>query len=226
MPTPTFDDMVIRRIQLMDYNMNENIIINHLKIMLYNSGMNINEINDYLYLFYATLDINLDYEYIVNINVLPLIEETDANIMDNIGVIFFTNIMNHDTNQEEPHDTNQDTNDTIYQDINNTIYDTNIIASNIINIINIFTNTINNPPPMEDVVVTTDISKLNTITIKDDIEDKCTICLLDIDIGNEIFDITCKHYFHKNCLAKYLESYNHICPICRSDIGTSMVNLT
>jgi hypothetical protein len=92
--------------------------------------------------------------------------------------------------------------------------------------IEIFLNLVNtntNPIPMSDVVVTTNdesIQSLETKTILD-ITDigKCSICMSEFDIDDKILDIKCKHNFHKECLEEYLKKYNHICPICRQDIG-------
>ena len=42
--------------------------------------------------------------------------------------------------------------------------------------------------------------------------------------GDTVLDIECKHIFHSECLTEYLEKYNHICPICRKDIGKSKIN--
>lgn len=78
---------------------------------------------------------------------------------------------------------------------------------------------------LEDVVVTTDkIESINSIIVENTIDDKCSICLVSIEKGETILDIECKHYFHKECLVAYLKEYNHICPICRAEIGSSKVN--
>jgi len=78
---------------------------------------------------------------------------------------------------------------------------------------------------LNDVVVTTDnIDKITTKLIECDINEKCTICLTDLEKGDNILDIKCKHIFHKECLSQYIKNYNHICPVCRQDIGDSKVN--
>jgi E3 ubiquitin-protein ligase RHA2 len=81
---------------------------------------------------------------------------------------------------------------------------------------------------MEDVVVTTDEKTLNTLDIlkiTKDMNEKCTICLYDMNEDEEYFDIECKHIFHKDCLETYLKNYNHICPVCRNEIGESNPNI-
>ena len=97
--------------------------------------------------------------------------------------------------------------------------------------IEIFLNLVNtntNPIPMSDVVVTTNdesIQSLETKTISD-ITDigKCSICMAGFEIGDTVLDIECKHNFHKECLEEYLKKYNHICPICRHDIGKTQTD--
>jgi hypothetical protein len=81
---------------------------------------------------------------------------------------------------------------------------------------------------MEDVVVTTDINSINNIPIKTitlDMDERCSICMVDMKENDDYMDIECNHIFHKECLITYLTNYNHICPICRKDIGNININL-
>ena len=100
--------------------------------------------------------------------------------------------------------------------------------NNPIPIVNIFNpSVLTNSMPMNDIVVTTDddyLDKIKNIEVKETIIDKCSICLMSIDSGDTMLDIECKHCFHKECLLEYLKKYNHICPICRKEIGNSKVN--
>lgn len=43
---------------------------------------------------------------------------------------------------------------------------------------------------------------------------RCPICLEDIEAGAMLRKLTCKHYFHKACLDKWL-SHKSVCPICQ-----------
>lgn len=43
----------------------------------------------------------------------------------------------------------------------------------------------------------------------------CSICLTDI-IKNKVY-LHCKHFFHKNCILKWLQNKD-TCPYCRKDI--------
>lgn len=81
---------------------------------------------------------------------------------------------------------------------------------------------------MEDVLVTTDENTLNTMNvlkITKDMNEKCAICMDEMNEDEEYFDIKCKHIFHKGCLEIYLTNYNHICPVCRNEIGESNPHL-
>jgi hypothetical protein len=81
---------------------------------------------------------------------------------------------------------------------------------------------------MSDVVITTNdesIQSLETKTISDIVDiGKCSICMSGFEIGDTVLDIECKHNFHKECLEEYLKKYNHICPICRHDIGKTQTD--
>ena len=48
-------------------------------------------------------------------------------------------------------------------------------------------------------------------------EEKCVICLEDIESGSEAACLPCSHVYHQNCILKWVErSYN--CPLCRFQI--------
>ena len=86
----------------------------------------------------------------------------------------------------------------------------------------------NNRTFMEDVLVTTDentLNKLNVSKITKDMNEKCMVCIEEMNEDEEYFDIKCKHIFHKDCLETYLKNYNHICPVCRNEIGDSVPHM-
>lgn len=108
-------------------------------------------------------------------------------------------------------------------ELNNT-HSLNTTIEIFLNLVNTNTTSIS----MSDVVVTTNdesIQSLETKTISD-IADigKCSICMSGFEIGDTVLDIECKHNFHKECLEEYLKKYNHICPICRHDIGKTQTD--
>ena len=106
---------------------------------------------------------------------------------------------------------------------------------------NLFTNLINNittnnfynnnlqpvPEYEEDVLVTLDDKDLNDlITSKaSGNEDRCTICLGDIEKDEDIINLKCSHTFHDECLRQYLKDYDFKCPICREEVGKSKAHV-
>ena len=88
-------------------------------------------------------------------------------------------------------------------------------------------------PIMEDVLVTTDENTINQLKVLkysldynlNNYNECCTICLDNMIENDEYYDIKCKHIFHKNCLFTYLKNYNHICPVCRVEIGNAHYNI-
>ena len=115
----------------------------------------------------------------------------------------------------------------------------NIFINQIINVINVLNNIqdeFHDLPPLinlnnlSDVIVTTnktDLEQLKEITYNDvtynDVTCDCMICMMEVKKDDIILDIECKHIFHKDCLFEYLNTYNHICPICRKDIGRTNI---
>ena len=51
------------------------------------------------------------------------------------------------------------------------------------------------------------------------IENICSVCKEEFQIGNEMLDLPCKHYFHKDCLMPWLNQHDS-CPICRFELKT------
>lgn len=101
----------------------------------------------------------------------------------------------------------------------------------IINYINTTQNTLNqhfNDSIDEDVLVTldaTDLSNLEKITVETKQDDHCTICLQDIEEGEIITNLPCKHYYHHECISKYLKEFDYKCPLCREDAGKKYAHI-
>ena len=79
----------------------------------------------------------------------------------------------------------------------------------------------------EDVLVTLgdkDLDNLKTKSATKDME-RCTICLMDIDEGEKIIELDCKHSYHTLCLTQYLTNYGYKCPICRKEVGESKAHI-
>ena len=51
------------------------------------------------------------------------------------------------------------------------------------------------------------------------IENICSVCKEEFQIGNEMLDLPCKHYFHKDCLMPWLNQHDS-CPVCRFELQT------
>lgn len=53
----------------------------------------------------------------------------------------------------------------------------------------------------------------------DDGEDcpvECCVCLCGFEADEEVSELSCKHFFHKGCLDKWLDKQHTTCPLCRS----------
>ena len=66
-------------------------------------------------------------------------------------------------------------------------------------------------------------SLINTLPVEtilerlEDGERTCPVCLNDMDVGDEVRNLPCKHIFHKDCVDEWLR-VNASCPTCRSSI--------
>lgn len=73
---------------------------------------------------------------------------------------------------------------------------------------------------------TQDIIEMNTLPYKykkmkkdgdDDQQEKCTICLSEFEMEEDVRRLPCMHLFHIQCVDQWLTT-NKKCPICRVDI--------
>lgn len=55
----------------------------------------------------------------------------------------------------------------------------------------------------------------------DDESEKCTICLCQFEVENDVRRLPCMHLFHLDCVDQWLVTNKH-CPICRVDIETHL----
>lgn len=218
-----FLDLFAYRINYLDFSNYESYIISKLKLKLIELGYQENELNILLFGFYNYFDIPIT---------MSEIESVQTILMS--STLLPININNPLNNNED--DDNED--DDIPPLVENPF--------NIINLLNtilggqfILPNeqfnqglhpTLIQPLDnvLEDIVVTTDENTLNTLNIlkiTKDMNERCTICLSEMIEDEEYLDIKCKHIFHKDCLETYLKNYNHICPVCREEIGISHPNI-
>ncbi len=238
------NDLFAYRIQFMDYSTDEYYIIRRLKIKLIEMGyaqpVDQDNINNIIYSFYNHFNILITLSEIESIHI-------HNNYSLFTGPTLFQNLISSLINQQpipeevEPDenqpDENQHHND---DDDMPPLEEVNYNIGNLFNIILgapqtnafVFEQILVEPPQtrqfMEDVLVTTDENTLNTLNvlkITNEINEKCMICIEEMNEDEEYFDIKCKHIFHKNCLETYLKNYNHICPVCRNEIGESHPHL-
>lgn len=47
---------------------------------------------------------------------------------------------------------------------------------------------------------------------------ECVFCLSDIEEGEEIRELRCKHLFHRRCLDRWLVHRRATCPLCRDTL--------
>lgn len=45
---------------------------------------------------------------------------------------------------------------------------------------------------------------------------ECCVCLCGFEADEEVSELSCKHFFHKNCLDKWFHNKHTTCPLCRS----------
>ncbi|KAL8161351.1 hypothetical protein V2J09_012840 [Rumex salicifolius] len=48
--------------------------------------------------------------------------------------------------------------------------------------------------------------------------EECRVCLCEVEEGEEISDLRCKHLFHKDCLDAWVGSGHATCPLCRGRV--------
>ncbi|XP_035796438.1 uncharacterized protein LOC118469064 [Anopheles albimanus] len=59
--------------------------------------------------------------------------------------------------------------------------------------------------------------RLRLVSESDEDSEKCTICLSQFEVDNDVRRLPCMHLFHKDCVDQWLVTNKH-CPICRVDI--------
>jgi len=62
---------------------------------------------------------------------------------------------------------------------------------------------------------------LPIISYRDDEEmggEACSICLDDLNCGEEVRQLPCKHVFHEDCVGKWLTERSSTCPLCKLDL--------
>lgn len=73
------------------------------------------------------------------------------------------------------------------------------------------------PPATEQAIEKLQKKKLDREMIGDSSKVDCTICMDDLQIGDEVTVLPCKHWFHGECVVLWLKEHN-TCPVCRNPI--------
>ena len=47
---------------------------------------------------------------------------------------------------------------------------------------------------------------------------KCMICLVDYEPGEELRTMPCMHFFHRECIDRWLLKQGSTCPICKFNV--------
>lgn len=194
-----FADLFAYRFALLDlYETNEIEIIRKLKYKLIEWNYNRTEINGLLADFYRFYEIPVELTEIENVRILLL----DFRV--------FEPLEQQEQEQEQEISSNAVTN-----------YFLNSIPS-FISLLREIRDQEQNEQQQEDVKITVDEEALNNLTsiiIEDELEINCPICIEGLNKGDEAIQLTCNHYFHKDCIKTHLLNYDYKCPLCRCDVG-------
>ncbi|EGR31809.1 hypothetical protein IMG5_101120 [Ichthyophthirius multifiliis] len=48
-------------------------------------------------------------------------------------------------------------------------------------------------------------------------QDKCSICITEFNIGQQVKILDCKHFYHVECISSWLKDQKK-CPVCKNEI--------
>jgi len=46
----------------------------------------------------------------------------------------------------------------------------------------------------------------------------CTVCMFNYEMGDNVKELPCRHFFHVDCIVPYLSSYGQACPVCKAKV--------
>lgn len=73
------------------------------------------------------------------------------------------------------------------------------------------------PPASEEAIEKLGKRKVGVEDLGSDGKAECTICIEELQVGEEVTVLPCKHWFHGECVTLWLKEHN-TCPICRTPI--------
>jgi hypothetical protein len=59
----------------------------------------------------------------------------------------------------------------------------------------------------------------------DSTADDCSICLNALAPGTPLLTLSCNHKFHLQCLASNVKAHNNQCPLCRTALDASLIQM-
>ena len=178
--------------------------------------------------FYNSFGVNIDLTFFEEMQSLPSDQELLDQFVNSIPInnINQSTIINNNVNNQPNDDVNnQPNNEVLVSQLINALTNMHNQANHSMNM---FTNILAGPSPVEDVLCTLDDEekeKLKKFILETKIDEKCNICLDEMNEGDEVVVLPCCHTYHSCCIFKYLDEYNYKCPICRKEVGKPKYNL-
>jgi len=171
------------------------------------------------------MDYNTDEENIIRYLKSLLLEETDDIDEINLHLEGFYNYIGIDIDIDIINDVDEI--NPLDNQLNNNIVQ---IFTNIINNMNFPQNNFqqNNISQNNDVIMTLNDEDYENLIVKkynSTETNECTICMCDMEINDEYYQLNCNHFFHRDCLDELLTNHDYKCPVCREEIGRSKANI-
>lgn len=74
------------------------------------------------------------------------------------------------------------------------------------------------PPATDTAIESLPKIKINTEMLGAEGRAECSICMDPVELGTEVTELPCKHWFHGECIESWLKQHN-TCPHCRRGIN-------
>jgi E3 ubiquitin-protein ligase RNF115/126 len=75
-------------------------------------------------------------------------------------------------------------------------------------------------PASPDAIASLPKKKVDEKMLGDDGKGECSVCMDDVQLGDEVVSLPCSHWFHETCVGLWLSEHN-TCPICRKGIDSA-----